>query len=71
MVNIISDEKVLLLIKLAEAGKSIREMAKIAKVAKQTAQDYQQASRLYQEVECGIIIKKRKGGYWDHKKHYR
>ena len=69
--NIISDEKVDLLLKLAEMGKSIREMAKIAKVSKQTAQNYQQA---YREVrlDCdNIVIEKRKGGYWDHKKHYR
>jgi len=69
--NIISDEKVDLLLKLAKMGKSIREMAKLANVSKQTAQNYQQAYRYLQEECYGIIIEKGMGGYWDHKKHYR
>lgn len=48
MVNQISDEKVELLLDLAEEGKSIREMARIVGVAKQTAQNYQQ---VYKELK--------------------
>lgn len=47
----ISDEKVELLLDLAAAGKSIRAMAKIVGVAKQTAQNYQQAYKCLKEEE--------------------
>ena len=49
MSNYISDDKVELLLDLAEEGKSIRKMAEIAGVAKQTAQNYQRAYKWIQE----------------------
>ena len=61
--NEISDKKVELLLTLAREGKSIREMAYIAGVSRQTAQNYQQAYRQVREDE-GMVIKKNKGGYW-------
>ena len=58
MVNQISDEKVEMLCELAEEGKSIREMSRIAKVSKQTAQNYQQAMREILNDE-GIDLKRK------------
>jgi len=65
---ILSDEKFDYAFDLAKAGFSIRRISKTAGIARQTAQDIQQAYRLMQEDEYGVIMPKNKGGYWDHKK---
>ena len=67
--NIISEEKFELAYELALQGKSIREIAKGAGIAKQTAQDIQQARRMIIEDETGCESPKVMGGFWDHRKH--
>lgn len=70
MSNYLPEKKWMLLIDLAREGKSIREMAEIVKVAKNTARRYY---NIYWEVSIqdGHPKPLRKGGFWWHKKHKR
>ncbi len=67
--NIISDEKFDLALNLFSEGKSIREVARMVEIAKGTAHSIYTAYRQVREDENEHISPKRKGGYWDHKKH--
>lgn len=68
-VNQISDEKFEAAHSLVSDGRSIREVARIVGIAKQTAHTIYAVYRQIQEDHGEPVLKKRKGGYWDHKKH--
>lgn len=70
MANFISDDKWDLAVNLFSEGKSLREVSKIVGIAKATAGKIRQslldaAEHLGESPE----FQKRKGGYWDHRKH--
>lgn len=68
--NEISYHKMDLAIHLASQGRSVREISRMVGIARETAHRIQKSVRLIWG-EDGDPIPMRKGGYWDHKKHYK
>lgn len=66
----ISDDKFDLAYDLARQGKSVREIAAGAGIARETAHRIQKAYRQIR-AEDGGPVPKRKGGYWDQKKRQK
>jgi len=61
----------MLIINLIDDGRSIREVAKIANVAKGTVAKYAKLHWKICKEEFGEKHYPRKGGYWDHRKRLK